>query len=245
LIDYLHKRDLYPNFGVELEFYLDKELSSLHQQKFIDYLNNNGLLIQKIEEERGKYQYEIQLLPQKSVEKFILDIEKARILLQNIANKYNYNISFASKPFANMAGSSMHIHISLLDVNEINLLQKIGEDESVYMQKMLSGLLHTMKDTLSEFIYDENDYARFVAGFDAPINISWGGNNRTTALRIPTNDKNRRIEHRIPSANCNPKRAINAIIKGIIYGLENDKLILPPRIYGNAHDKQYDLTNLY
>ena len=56
---------------------------------------------------------------------------------------------------------------------------------------------------------DHNEYQRIEPRFMAPVNLSWGGNNRTTAIRIPgTNKLNRRIEFRVPSANCNPGKVI-------------------------------------
>lgn len=51
-----------------------------------------------------------------------------------------------------------------------------------------------------------------------------GGNNRTTAIRIPTStidSQTRHIEHRIPGADSDPYLVISAILAGVHYGLKN------------------------
>ena len=62
--------------------------------------------------------------------------------------------------------------------------------------------------------------------------MSWGMNNRYAALRIPaTINPFKVVEHRMCSANANPKKAIEAIIAGIIVGLEFE-LTAPEQEFG-------------
>ena len=78
----------------------------------------------------------------------------------------------------------------------------------------------------------------------APINISWGGNNRTTAIRVPDSKPEfRRIELRVPSANASLEKVIAFILIGALHGLKNENLYYE-RIYGNAFDEQYALQLL-
>ena len=55
-----------------------------------------------------------------------------------------------------------------------------------------------------------------------PVNKSWGYNNRTVALRIPSGkDEARRIEHRVASADANAYLTLASILTGVLYGIEN------------------------
>ena len=86
------------------------------------------------------------------------------------------------------------------------------------------------------------DYARFDALFLSPTHVSYGNNNRTTAIRIPTS-KPLRIEHRICSNNCDPYIALFIILKSSIIGI-NNKYQHYQQIFGNAFDEQYKLEQL-
>ena len=65
-----------------------------------------------------------------------------------------------------------------------------------------------------------NSYRRFKAGAFAPSGASWGYDHREVALRIPRSDeKNRRIEHRIAGADAAPHLVLAAVLAGIHAGL--------------------------
>ena len=56
-----------------------------------------------------------------------------------------------------------------------------------------------------------NSFRRMRPQFDAPINVQWGRDNRSCGLRVPLSDgQNRRVENRLPGADCNPYLAIAA-----------------------------------
>ena len=94
------------------------------------------------------------------------------------------------------------------------------------------------------FDYDLNYQLFKNKKYTSPINISWGYDNRTTAIRIPKSEnENRRIEFRVPPANINPDIVILKVLEAIKYGIEN-RLNPPEPIYGNAFDKQYQLKRL-
>lgn len=68
-----------------------------------------------------------------------------------------------------------------------------------------------------------NSYKRFTKFSFAPINESWGHDNRTAAVRsLLSNTKGSRIEQRIGSADANPYLVIAASLAGGLHGLENE-----------------------
>ena len=115
------------------------------------------------------------------------------------------------------------------------------------MLKAIAGLEASLQKSISTFAPNEEDYKRFKPSFDAPTTISWGGNNRTVALRIPASswilEPTRHIEHRVPAATANPYMSIIAVLAGIHYGLTS-KINEPktPKIYGDASMDMYHLN---
>ena len=82
-----------------------------------------------------------------------------------------------------------------------------------------------------------NSYKRTVPGTWAPTNVTWGVDNRTTALRaISSGVKSTRIEHRLPAADANPYLSLAASLASGLYGIEN-RLQLPEPT-GNAYQSQ-------
>ena len=73
------------------------------------------------------------------------------------------------------------------------------------MQQYMAGQLALMREFAVMFLPTVNSYKRTVPGTWAPTNVTWGIDNRTTALRaIPAGGKATRVEHRLPGADSNP-----------------------------------------
>ena len=72
----------------------------------------------------------------------------------------------------------------------------------------------------------ENSYNRLGAS-KAPEYISWGKENRSTLIRVPSSKNSKRLELRSPDPLCNPYLAFTLLIYAGLYGI-NNKLYLPP-----------------
>ena len=110
---------------------------------------------------------------------------------------------------------------------------------------VIGGLLYTIADFMIFFAPNKNSYKRYTTkSMTTPHNISWGYNNRTTALRILKNSKgNPRIEHRVSGSDANPLKVASAMLCGAYLGLREQITPIPPT-YGLAFDPQYNLTSL-
>ncbi len=208
--------------GAELEFYTNPELT-LTQIK--DILGEESIFA-----ESGENQFEIKLGPSIEIDTFI----KKLVLLQNkLLNNNLFNNS--PKPFPDQPSSGLHIHINLLSLDgKKNLYEKEGNDESKLLLYSISGLLKNIKKDLKIFAPSEEAMQRYLAGMNNPTKICWGGNNRTTALRIPPPESgDRRIEHRVPSSDCQIEEATRAILEAIYHGIKEENLP-PEKIHGNA-----------
>jgi glutamine synthetase len=101
-------------------------------------------------------------------------------------------------------------------------------------QRVLAGLLATMRDLSLLFAPNVNSYKRYQPGSFAPTALRWGVDNRTCALRIAGHGQGMRVENRVPGGDVNPYLAIAALVAGALHGIEND-LTLEPEFTGNAY----------
>jgi len=239
-----------PVMGAEIEFYL----SSPPPNEFFDYYNSykgkSPLLFAEIEKERGENQFEIRVIHCDHPILIAETINQAKKIITEAAEKFNLSASFASKPYADQPGNGLHIHISLQDSNKKNIfIKQLDHEENPILYYAIAGLLELLPASMRYFAPKPEDYARFIRKkcSESPTTISWGGNNRTVALRLPTSTLdpfNRRIEHRVPCANADPFNAMACVILGVAYGIINKITPKIEKIYGDAALEQYNLSPL-
>jgi glutamine synthetase len=131
-----------------------------------------------------------------------------------------------AKPMQAEPGSAMHVHQSVVDVaTGTNLFADAdGRDTALFMSHV-AGLQKFLPAAMPLLAPNVNSYRRLVPNADAPINVHWGRDNRTTGLRVPvTPPEARRVENRIAGADANPYLAIAASLAcgylGMTLGLE-------------------------
>ena len=136
-------------------------------------------------------------------------------------------------------GSSGHSHISLWDRDlERNLFWEEDAEGhmSETMRQFLAGVLDKLPEMMAFYAPVINSYKRYVEGTWAPLNTTWGMENRTCAVRIINNGKKAiRVENRVPGADANFYLVFAALLASGLYGIER-KLELPARLEGNAYD---------
>ena len=134
--------------------------------------------------------------------------------------------TFMAKPMDNQPGSAMHIHQSLQDIETgNNLFAHANGQDSPLFRSYIAGLQKFLPECAPLFAPNVNSFRRMRPQYDAPINVQWGRDNRSCGLRVPLSDgQNRRVENRLPGADCNPYIAIAASLAcgyvGIEMGLE-------------------------
>jgi glutamine synthetase len=215
------------NIGAELEFYLGSKSNEESKSALAELSKKCSYL----EKERGCNQHEAVF----DYKHTLIELTERIEAFKNTAKKFD--AIFDAKPFVDDYGSALHLHLSLHD----NKGKNIFSTEDIAISQVLAGLIDIGPESVYLLCKNEEDYLRFTPKFLSPTHISWGGNNRTTMLRIPDSPKaNKRIEFRLPSASSDPATAVYIVLLGTVHGLTN-QLTPPPRIYGNAFDKQYKL----
>lgn len=221
---------LTPYFGVEIEFYLSKN---------IDILQLEELLNLRVKPEKGDCQFEIELPPTSSLAAYAELINATKLKVETIARNLGGAADFRAKPFLADYGSSMHFHL-----NFISMQQNNSPQQDLLLAQAAKSLCHFMLETFMVFAPNEEDYLRLDKNFMAPTKVSYGGNNRTTAVRIP-DSLPKRLEHRLSSPTADPYLAMVTILQSILLGLESPARIVNfPKVYGNAFDEQYNLPSL-
>ncbi len=157
--------------------------------------------------------------------------------IKAIAESRGMLASFMAKPFAEQAGSGLHVHVSLLDQAGRNVLACSADAPAPALLHAIAGLQACSSDCMLIFAPHANSYRRFVLNAFVPLNDSWGFNNRTVALRVPYSDAaNVRVEHRIAGADANVYLVAAAVLAGIHDGLQNPRDPGPP-VRGNAYEQ--------
>jgi glutamine synthetase len=148
-----------------------------------------------------------------------------RRLVRGVSARHGLAATFMAKPFAELDGSGMHVHVSLVDRDGRNVLGPVPPADRPErwpdpMRHAIGGMLAAMPESLAIFCPNANSYRRIQPGCFAPIAPNWGVNHRGVAIRIPvSDDRNARFEHRPAGADCNPYLAVAAILAGAHHGI--------------------------
>lgn len=159
-------------------------------------------------------------------------------IIKRVSQKHGFGATFMAKPYAHQAGSGMHIHMSLLDAQGVNVFACNQQHQpNRLLSSAIAGLQATMAETMALLCPKVNSYRRFVPDFFVAMAPTWGVDNRTVALRIPNgSDAATRIEHRVAGADANPYLAMAALLAGALHGINNE-LLLGPQTTGNGATK--------
>ena len=152
---------------------------------------------------------------------------------KEIGHRHGIVPSFMAKQRADLPGCGGHIHQSLWNKEITKNLFYSSTDPngmSNLMKSYVAGQLACLPEILPLFAPTINSYKRLVEGAWAPTTLTWGMDNRTTAIRILAGgEKSSRIEHRVVGADVNPYLAMCAALASGLYGIsEGLKLEVPP-----------------
>lgn len=188
--------------------------------------------------EVGTTQYEINLLHGDPVavadQAFLFKYAAKEIALQ-----HGMNAVFMAKPLEGQAGSSMHLHQSVVDAEGQNVFSDARGDATPAFLQFIAGQQRYVPELMLVFAPFVNSFRRYVSGSQAPINLEWGHENRTTGLRVPTSSPAaRRVENRLAGADANPYLVIAASLAAGLAGIEEGLTPSAPLEgsgYGQAH----------
>jgi glutamate---methylamine ligase len=148
-----------------------------------------------------------------------------KYMVKAIAEKHQLRATFMPKPFAHLTGNGCHTHISVWDAaGEVNLFSdpqgELGLSRLGYY--FIGGVLNSAEALCAITNPTVNSYKRINAAVTAsgatwsPSTVSYSGNNRTHAIRIPDTG---RFEFRLPDGAANPYLLPAALIAAGLDGI--------------------------
>jgi glutamine synthetase len=252
-----------PTFAAEFEFFVFRETpESLHAKHFrdlapltpgmfgyswvragqnadlchaiLDDMDRFGIPIEGLHTETGPGVYEVAI----RYDDALRAADKAALFktaMKQVASRLGYSVTFMAKWNHDLPGSSGHLHQSLWK-DERNVFFDDGARHKLSDLAMsyLGGQIALMPELTALVSPTVNSYKRYVPGVWAPLNASWGVENRTCAIRaIPGGAKSTRLEYRQTAADINPYIAMATTLAAGLWGIERGKAP-PAPVEGDA-----------
>ena len=189
------------------------------------FSEKQGLEIDTLIHEEGPAQLEINLRHGDPVE-LADQVFMFKRTIREAALKHGIYATFMAKPMQGQAGSAMHIHQSVVEIDTgKNVFSNPDGSASKEFFHFIGGMQAYVPNTLVMMAPYVNSYRRLTPEMSAPVNNAWGYDNRTTAFRVPVSDAAaRRVENRLPGSDANPYLALAASLGcgllGIMNGIE-------------------------
>ena len=215
------------------------DLASDLRKKTVLTLEDMGIPVEYSQHEDGPGQHEIDLRYTDALT-MADTVMTVRMIVKEVAQEHGVHASFMPKPLAGVQGSGMHTHFSLFE-GDVNAFHGPGDDFNLSKtaQGFIAGLLRHAPEITAITNQWVNSYKRLVAGYEAPIHISWARNNRSALVRVPVPKKNRadsaRIEYRSPDPACNPYLTFAVVLAAGLQGIEKE-YELPPEAAANLYE---------
>jgi glutamine synthetase len=261
-----------PTLAAEFEFFVFKETpASLHAKGFrgleplspgmfgyswvregqnadlchavLDDMERFDIPVEGLHTETGPGVYEVAI----QYDTALRSADKAALFktaMKQLCARLGYSVTFMAKFSHGLPGSSGHIHQSLWkDGKNVFFDAAAPRGLSALARHYVAGQVALMPELTALVSPTVNSYKRYVPGVWAPLNASWGFENRTCAIRaIPGSAKSTRIEHRQTAADINPYIAMATVLASGLRGIEQGKE--PPAAVEGDASSRTDLAPL-
>ncbi len=156
------------------------------------------------------------------------DFMTFKLAVKTVAKRHGLFASFMPKLKADVAGSGVHLNMSLHREGKNIFYDPAGRyglsREAYYFIGGIMEHIQGMTLIMNPLI---NSYKRLVPGYEAPTDVAWSFTNRTPLIRIPmVKDDKKRIELRSPDPSMNPYLALALCLAAGLEGIK--KQIKPP-----------------
>ncbi|MFC7392859.1 glutamine synthetase family protein [Scopulibacillus cellulosilyticus] len=193
-------------------------------QSFVHALEEMGVKTEQISSEYGPGQLEVNLKYAPAL-KATDDQVTFMHMFKQLARKQGLIGTLMPKPFKDLPGSGLHVHISLYNEAGENLFKDVtdqrGLDLSEEAYYFIGGLLKHAGSLIAIGAPSFNSYKRMQPGSWAPAHICYGAGNRSVLVRIPEKRRERRFEFRGADGTCNPYLLTTCLLAAGIDGIRN------------------------
>ena len=189
-----------------------------------------GIVLDQLGKEYGPAQYEGTPAfgaPLEAVDHYLA----FREVVRNRAREAGWVASFMPKPYAELPGCGLHVHLSVWDRDgqrELTPGEADREPLSGVGRRFAAGLLAHARGLTGIGSPIVNSYKRLLPGSWAPAHICWGVGNRSALVRVPGLGRRRRIEYRSGDNAANPFLYVCALMAAGLDGIRNEIELPPP-----------------
>jgi glutamine synthetase len=207
-------------------------------------LEGLGVELGAVHTEAGPGLLELNLTPRRGL-RAADDAALVKFGVKELAASMGLRASFLAKTAAGEEGSSGHVHLSCWE-GERNAFAPAGDAEALpaVVESSIAGILEHLPAASLLLNPTVNSYKRLVPGWFAPVNATWGVENRSCAVRAIRSARPElcRLECRRPGADANPYLALAALVASAADGIKRS-LQPPPPVVGDAYERA-DLPGL-
>ncbi len=167
------------------------------------------------------------------------DAALVKFAVKQLAASMGLRASFLAKTNPGEEGSSGHIHLSCWSGDANAFAGASATDEMpAPLGSAIAGVLDHLPAASLLLNPTINSYKRLVPGWFAPINATWGYENRSCAVRAIRSARPElwRFECRRPGADANPYLALAAVAASASDGMKR-QLKPPPPVEGDAYER--------
>ena len=216
---------------------------SAYFQDLFDQLEKFGVPLEGLHTETGPGVYEAAILYAD-----VLEAADRAVLFKSgvkeLGHRHGVLPTFMAKISESLPGCSGHVHQSLWTADGGRNLfyeEGAGTGISALMESYIAGQLHCLPHILPMYAPTVNSYKRLVEGAWAPTTVTWGIDNRTTALRaLPGGATSTRLETRVVGSDSNPYLAMAACLASGLYGIRQGMKLTAPATRGSGYaDKSH------
>ena len=212
--------------------------------ELVPALEGLGVALSAVHTEAGPGLLELNLGPRRGMGAAD-DATFVKFGVKQVAASMGLRASFLAKTVPGEEGSSGHVHMSLWN-GETNAFAAPDASQPVppVFASAVAGVLDHLPAASLMLNPTVNSYKRLVPGWFAPINATWGYENRSCAVRAIRSPRPElcRFECRRPGADANPYLALAAIAASAAEGIRR-QASPPDPIEGDAYARA-DLPEL-
>jgi glutamine synthetase len=188
-------------------------------ERLMDDLPRMDVTLEQIGAEYGPGQYEVNMRyagPVKAAD----DLNTVKDVMRVAARDAGLLASFMPKPFSDLPGCGLHVHLGLQDDNGGNVMAGDGPSGLSELGRwFVAGLLAHAPALAGLGAPTVNSYKRLQPGSWSPAHVCWGAGNRAALVRVPDGGATH-VEYRSGDNTSNPHLYLTGLLAAGLDGIE-------------------------
>ena len=184
-------------------------------------LEQMGFEVESSHHEKAPAQHQIAFKEDEAL-KIADSLMTFKFAVRSIAKRFGLYATFMPKPKTDVAGSGMHLHVSVYKDGKSIFHSEDNLDEmSKNTEYFMGGIMKHAQSLCAVTNPIVNSYKRILSGFEAPKDIVWTENSANALLKVHKYaDEDIKVELRFPDPSANPYLALALCLAAGLDGIE-------------------------